>query len=724
MEDIPAHPHQPPAATVRTQQNQATPLGKRASSIYIQSFPCTSSHVYRGSRTLTMAREVEGHIAGPMTLRDFVEKFLPLPSGKERLTVDQEKRASMKSSMDKVNECKNSCYWALSPKFIPYDTHAKPLRNFDQMTIKPDICFYDKKHANAGIKGISAVEMIAKVKYNLNDDAFVHIEYVKTSQLPQRSRSPSPPVTPDDEMLTETTLFVDEEEGWVEDDDERKGEGDDDKGKGKGVDNDTESSKPDQKQFEADINRLSAQGRDTLGQITTYTVAQKAAQFRKHIFSLLIFKGYGRILFWDWSGIIVTERFRLTNDYFAEFFWRYNKAKGGQRGHDETIGILNAQERNAVSKLGLFDKGARLVKILVGQGNTALSYVVEQPNFMGGISPFGRSTRGFIAYSLREIIDFKGSDPVWQPKRFYLKDTWRIVHRHPEHEFYDKLHAVKYVATYCQASDVPNHETTIQRIYQEASGALGSPNKIRHFQHYRIVLSEVGTQLTTFRSTRELVSVIHQALQAHQNAYDAGVLHRDISVGNIIIRESESGGEREALLIDWDMAKFKDDNAAGTMERTQFLAARFLRNPEASQPNFDDDLESFVYVLTWVVFCYTDVNFTPSVLYDKIYTIFNKSYLNDQGIEVGGDGKVDYLQGSAVLGTAKIKNKHLNALLKACKDIMAYRYDIEDPDTQPSLIPQVHTLKQRKVKEEIFKKTWLDDPIFQASSRYGAVADG
>ncbi|GJJ12264.1 hypothetical protein Clacol_006505 [Clathrus columnatus] len=552
------------------------------------------------------------------------------------------------------------------------------------MTIKPDICFYDKKHANAGIKGISAVEMIAEVKYNLNDDAFVHIEYVKTSQLPQRPGSPSPPATPDDEMLTETTLFVDEEEGWVEDDDERKGEGDDDEGKGKAVDNDndTESSKPDQKQFEADIKRLSTQGRDTLSQITTYTAAQKAAQFRKHIFSLLIFKGCGRILFWDWSGIIVTERFRLTDDYFAEFFWRYNKAKGGQRGHDETIGILNAQERNAVSKLGLFDKDARLVKILVGQGNTALSYVVEQPNFMGGISPFGRSTRGFIAYSLREIIDFKGSDPVWQPKRFYLKDTWRIVHRHPEHEFYDKLHAVKYVATYCQASDVPNHETTIQRIYQEASGALGSPNKIRRLRHYRIVLNEVGAQLTTFRSTRELVSVIHQALQAHQNAYDAGVLHRDISVGNIMIHESESGGERKALLIDWDMAKFKDNNAAGTMERTgtwQFLAARFLRNPDKNiQADFNDDLESFV------------------------------SYLNNQGLEAGGDGKVEYLRGPAILDDAGIKNKHLDALLEACKDIMAYRYDIEDPDTQSSLIPQLNTLSQRKVKEEIFKRRgWM-----------------
>lgn len=36
---------------------------------------------------------------------------------------------------------------------------------------------------------------------------------------------------------------------------------------------------------------------------------------------------------------------------------------------------------------------------------------------------------------------------------------------------------------------------------------------------------------------------------AHKDAYDAGILHRDISPGNIIIHEGSG------LLIDWDLSR-------------------------------------------------------------------------------------------------------------------------------------------------------------------------
>ncbi|TFK62767.1 hypothetical protein BDN72DRAFT_736789, partial [Pluteus cervinus] len=53
-------------------------------------------------------------------------------------------------------------------------------------------------------------------------------------------------------------------------------------------------------------------GMETLGQITSYATAHQAAQFRTHIFSLLVFKQSARILRWDRSGVVVTERFSLS----------------------------------------------------------------------------------------------------------------------------------------------------------------------------------------------------------------------------------------------------------------------------------------------------------------------------------------------------------------------------------------------------------------------------
>lgn len=42
--------------------------------------------------------------------------------------------------------------------------------------------------------------------------------------------------------------------------------------------------------FTVDISKLSTQGRDTLRQITSYATAQEPAQFRTHIFTMLVFK--------------------------------------------------------------------------------------------------------------------------------------------------------------------------------------------------------------------------------------------------------------------------------------------------------------------------------------------------------------------------------------------------------------------------------------------------
>lgn len=72
-------------------------------------------------------------------------------------------------------------------------------------------------------------------------------------------------------------------------------------------------------------------------------------------------------------------------------------------------------------------------------------------------------------------------------------------------------------------------------------------------QHYRVSLNEVGRPLTCFKSSREFVSVIADAMEAHGAAYfDANILHRDINVGNIMIREEE-GGKTSGCLIDWDL---------------------------------------------------------------------------------------------------------------------------------------------------------------------------
>ena len=155
----------------------------------------------------------------------------------------------------------------------------------------------------------------------------------------------------------------------------------------------------------------------------------------------------------------------------------------------------------------------------------------------------------------------------------------------PEHKIYERLHGkdVKNIARLKEGADILAHKT----ITHEAVEMLSNKKfpKIRKFRHYRLALQDVGGDLRDFSSVEQLAKVIRDATigkpmiskqrmdyltsnnLAHDDAfYDAGVLHRDISVGNIIILQNGTG-----LLVDWDLCKVMDpasENEERAVERT------------------------------------------------------------------------------------------------------------------------------------------------------------
>jgi serine/threonine protein kinase len=71
-------------------------------------------------------------------------------------------------------------------------------------------------------------------------------------------------------------------------------------------------------------------------------------------------------------------------------------------------------------------------------------------------------------------------------------------------------------------------------------------------------------------SLRSLTRII-----AHEAAYEAGILHRDISAGNILIVGKEELNSEDlniegGMLIDWDLSKIvhPEDNTARQFTRT------------------------------------------------------------------------------------------------------------------------------------------------------------
>ncbi|KAG2057288.1 hypothetical protein BDR06DRAFT_832956, partial [Suillus hirtellus] len=65
-------------------------------------------------------------------------------------------------------------------------------------------------------------------------------------------------------------------------------------------------------------------GFNTLGQISSYAAAQLGAQYRTHIFSVLIIHNHAHIIRWDREGAIITTAFNYNNkSHLANFFYHF-----------------------------------------------------------------------------------------------------------------------------------------------------------------------------------------------------------------------------------------------------------------------------------------------------------------------------------------------------------------------------------------------------------------
>ncbi|TFK93802.1 hypothetical protein K466DRAFT_649708 [Polyporus arcularius HHB13444] len=160
----------------------------------------------------------------------------------------------------------------------------------------------------------------------------------------------------------------------------------------------------------------------------------------------------------------------------------------------------------------------------------------------------------------------------------------------------------------------PQHQTFSWTL---AKGAMYTH---RERSQIRIVVEDVGRPLTTFTNTFELVCAIMAAIEGHKTAWEiAGILHRDVSLGNILI---SSDPERNGFLHDFDYSSMKPDPPGNPStsdaekpssddprkERTgtyYYMALEILETEKIIH-DVPQDLQSFYWVLMWVVLRHTE----------------------------------------------------------------------------------------------------------------------
>ncbi|KAH9484020.1 hypothetical protein JR316_0003499 [Psilocybe cubensis] len=432
----------------------------------------------------------------------------------------------------------------------------------------------------------------------------------------------------------------------------------------------------------ADVEKDTQISNQTRGQIAAYAGVVLSMAFRSHFFSMLIIGKYARFIRWDRRGAIVTHRFDYTKSptLIFSFYRRYGQLTHRERGFDlsakpwqgavpqnvcEAFDSYYRRSWHGGSKFNHRtgkDEPAepasrqRFFTIAVKDRNpdpTAAHleeiYFVPAPAFRRTcLSPFTRATRRCLAF-------FDAPDKKDQQMCF-MKDSWQETSARsaPEADIYRRLHShgVENIASMRLGGDVDDLVTVTQDWFHVLSQS-GKYQKMGHLVCHRLILNTVARDLSTFVWCKVLLSCLADAMEAAQQAYKAGVLHRDISAGNVMIVRNHETGEWKGILIDWDMCLLWEEQKLIGEVRTQrtgtwaFIAAELLMLPEPGAApvihSLWHDMESFFWVLLYQALRYLRHNLLPEQTYRRMKALFLDP-MRVGGRTYGGDEKENTLQ--------------------------------------------------------------------------------
>ncbi|KAI0776256.1 hypothetical protein BD413DRAFT_669404 [Trametes elegans] len=358
-------------------------------------------------------------------------------------------------------------------------------------------------------------------------------------------------------------------------------------------------------------------------------------QQRTFQYMVLFLGAFARILRADPSGIFVTDQFDYRGEdglILVNFFRNLGRASPARRGFDITatrVSPRSAEGKEMLRKgrdVGADDyvkqmfldsldfhwpwwklevpdetainsasAGPAAAAGKCGSSKTR-SYLVGKPYFQApGVT--GRFTRGHVALDV--------TDPGRPAQFVFLKDAWRVVSDGIEKEGIVletlKRRKVQFIPTVLCHGDITGQRSISQDHWQKYH--KGKKCELKTHQHYRLVVKEVCKPLDQFRNGSQLALAMWCCLKAHSQAYKLGIIHRDISAGNILLYRTENG-KWQGMLNDWEMSKTRaQQELEGRLpDRTgtwQFLSVNALARP-AKTIIIQDELESFFHVLLYV----------------------------------------------------------------------------------------------------------------------------
>ncbi|KAG5934139.1 hypothetical protein E4U60_004056 [Claviceps pazoutovae] len=130
------------------------------------------------------------------------------------------------------------------------------------------------------------------------------------------------------------------------------------------------------------------------------------------------------------------------------------------------------------------------------------------------------------------------------------------------------------------------------------------PTELRNRVHRRVIVQDYGRPIYKASSRQALLACLEGCIKGHQSLYEAGILHRDISINNLMINE-ERNESWPHFLIDLDHAiEIDRHDASNERNKTGTRAFMAIGLLQGAKHSFLHDLESFFWVLFWTCIHY------------------------------------------------------------------------------------------------------------------------
>ncbi|KAJ3715249.1 hypothetical protein DFJ43DRAFT_1102663 [Lentinula guzmanii] len=207
----------------------------------------------------------------------------------------------------------------------------------------------------------------------------------------------------------------------------------------------------------------------------------------------------------------------------------------------------------------------------------------------------------------------------WKKKKLVLKMSFPSKTRVSERTFMDRCKELAQGEHAWVSNHLPDLIWSFDIPFRDGSPQdnLGKTFKDYEMRVMRGVILEELKPLSSLKTARECAQVFYDIVQCEFSIYIKRhhwvwkypkILHRDISQGNIMVREKN--GKKYGVLNDWDLAIWLDDKRDGPTSQFRTGTKPYMAHEQHSSKwkgphRYRHDLESIFYVMLLLVCLYS-----------------------------------------------------------------------------------------------------------------------